>query len=132
MSIDYKWKEQAVLYFVDIDGLLKFGVTSNVERRISFFRKECGKDAIISIIKTQKYSTYWEAEFIEQMMKWRLRPWAFDGRHEWIDAPIQLVLDCFTDTSRVIGDDLREFEYIHLKGKNRWGYYKQTADFLFD
>ena len=126
-----KWNDPAEFYILDINGLMKFGVTSNMERRIHFYLKECGKDASINKIKTEIRKTYWEAEFIEQMIKWRLRPWAFEGKHEWIDAPIQIVLDCFYDTKKIIGHDLKEYRYIHTKGSERWGHYKQTADFLF-
>jgi hypothetical protein len=86
----------------------------------------------LRVIKIELFEYRWQAELLEQIVKWRLRPWCFNGRHEWIDAPIQLVLNCYMDTKDTIKPEFEKYEYIHKTGDNRWGYYKQIVDMVFD
>ena len=130
-SIDTDWYAKTYFYFLDINGIVKFGITSNWERRQRAYRKEIG-DLELRVLKRELFENRWQAELLEQIVKWRLRPWCFNGRHEWIDAPIQLVLDCYSDTKDSIVPEFENYKYIHKTGDNRWGYYKQIVDMTFD
>jgi hypothetical protein len=76
----------------------------------------------LKVLKQERYDKRREAELIEQIVKWRLRPWCIEGRHEWIDAPIQIVLDCYLDTRNRVTPEINKYG----------GYYKQIADMTFD
>lgn len=125
-----EWYVETYFYIHDINGINKFGITSNWERRYKAYTKEVG-DVTIRILKKELYDKRWKAELIEQIVKWRLRPWCFEGRHEWIDAPIQIVFDCYFETRDIITPEFLKYEYIHKTGNDRWGYYKQIVDMTF-
>jgi hypothetical protein len=36
------------------------------------------------------------------------------------------------DTKDTIKPEFEKYEYIHKTGDNRWGYYKQIVDMVFD
>lgn len=128
---DEDWYTETVFYIVDINGTVKFGITSNWEKRHLAYKREIG-NLELRILKQDNYDKRWKAELIEQIVKWRLRPWCINGRHEWIDAPIQLVVNCYLDTRDIITPEINKYEYIHKKGVDRWGYYKQIVDMTFD
>ncbi len=65
-------------------------------------------------------------------MKWRLRKWAVNGRHEWIQLPIQPVLDCLNQTITEMENEYERHKYIHKNGNNRWDFYRQLAEIYFD
>lgn len=126
-----EWYLGTYFYILDINGVVKFGITTNWERRELAYRKEIG-DLNLKVIKKELYDQRWKAELIEQIVKWRLRPWCIDGRHEWINAPIQLVLNCYLDTRDKIVPEITQYYHIHKKGKDRWAFYKQIVDMTFD
>lgn len=129
--VEIDWSAKTYFYILDINGIVKFGITSNWERRQLAYRKEIG-DLGLRVLKRELYDNKWQAELMEQIVKWRLRPWCFNGRHEWINAPIQFVLNCYLDTRNTVVPIIQDYEYIHKTGNNRWGYYKQIVDMTFD
>lgn len=86
----------------------------------------------INRIKSIPFDFRWEAELIEQIVKWRLRKWAVYGRHEWVELPIQPVLDCISQTIAEIKPEFQKHQHIHTKGTNRWDFYKQIAHYYFE
>lgn len=84
-----------------------------------------------TIIKRIEFDTRWQAELIEQIVKWRLRKWAVHGRHEWIELPIQPVLDCIQQSIAEIKPEFNKHKYIHKNGADRWDFYKQIAQYYF-
>ena len=120
-SILENWYNPTLFYSLDINGTVKFGITSDWSKRELEYRKEIG-DLSLRIIKKEVYDKRWKAELLEQIVKWRLRPWCIDGRHEWINAPIQIVLNCYLDTRDTIVPEIANYEHIHRKGNDRWGY----------
>ena len=129
-SIETDWYAETYFYILDINGNVKFGITSNWTRRMKAYRKEIG-DLKLKVLKQDLHDKRWKAELLEQIIKWRLRPWVFEGRHEWIDAPIQMIFDCYIETRDTIVPEIRKYEYIHKKGNDRWAFYRQIADMLF-
>ncbi|MEI7829366.1 MAG: hypothetical protein WCI31_06335 [Prolixibacteraceae bacterium] len=125
------WSVETCFYLLDINGILKFGITSNWGKRLILYKKEVG-DFPIRILKKELYDKRWKAELVEQVIKWRLRPWCFKGRHEWINAPIQLVWNCYLDTRERISPEFGKYEHIHKTGNDRWGHYKQIVDLIFE
>jgi hypothetical protein len=124
------WNEETFFYILGINGLNKFGITSDFDRRLKAYRREVG-DVDIQLLKKELYDKRWKAELIEQLVKWRLRPWCFNGRHEWINASVQIVLDCYRETRDIVTPEFSKYEYIHKTGNDRWGYYKQIVDMTF-
>ncbi len=127
---DDDWYVETIFYIIDINGTVKFGITANWAKRLLNYRKEIG-NLELSVLKMEQYDKRWKAELIEQIVKWRLRPWCIVGRHEWINAPVQIVLNCYLDSRDSIIPEINKYEYIHKKGSDRWGYYKQIADMTF-
>ncbi len=52
--------------------------------------------------------------------------------HEWIELPIQPVLDCISQSINKIKPIFDKYKYIHQRGLERWDYYKQIAHIYFD
>lgn len=125
------WQKETYLYVFTINSFVKFGITSNWKRRFALYEKEFDETSYV-IVKKKLFNARWEAELIEQVMKWRLRKWALNGTHEWTQLPVQAVLDCMHKTIDEILPELTKHKYIHKNGKNRWGFYKQIADNYFD
>ncbi|MBX3165435.1 MAG: hypothetical protein KF900_13250 [Bacteroidetes bacterium] len=125
------WYVETAFYILDINGTVKFGITANWDKREIAYKKEIG-NLTLKIIKKELYDKRWKAELIEQIIKWRLRPWCINGRHEWINAPIQIVLNCYLDTRDTIMPEINNYNHIHKFGNDRWGYYKQIVDMMFD
>jgi len=130
-SINTDWQKETILYVLVVDNLVKFGISSNLERRMKTYNKELNGYSY-QIIKKIVFDRRWEAELIEQIVKWRLRKWAVEGTHEWIKLPIQPVLDCINQCITEIKPEFKKHKHIHLKGKNRWDFYKQIAHYYFD
>jgi hypothetical protein len=130
-SLETDWYAETYFYILDINGNIKFGITSNWPQRLKAYRKEIGA-LELRVLKQEIYDKRWKAELLEQIVKWRLRPWVFEGRHEWIDAPIQMIFDCYIETRDNIFPEISKYEYIHKKGNDRWSHYKQIANMLFD
>lgn len=126
------WYSPATFYFADINGKTKFGITNNWSRRESQYIKEFIDIPIIKL-REDFYDHYWQAELVEQVMKWRLRRFVVPGLHEWVrkDLPIQSVFDCYNQTKSVLSAEFHLYESFHKKGNDRWGYYKQLKDVLF-
>ena len=129
-SLEPNWYAETCFYILDINGIVKFGITSNWARRKKAYEKEINGVGL-RILKQEIYDTRWKAELLEQIVKWRLRPWVIKGRHEWIDAPIQMIFDCYNQTRNEIVPEIHKYEYIHKKGNDRWDYYRQIADISF-
>jgi hypothetical protein len=114
-----------------INSYIKFGITSNWESRSRAYDKELYPDTF-QLVKTIDFDNRWQAELIEQIVKWRLRRWVAEGRHEWIELKIQHVLDCIHQVIDEIKPEFHKHEYIHRKGNDRWDFYKQIAQYYYD
>jgi hypothetical protein len=125
------WKRPSILYILVVNSFIKFGITSNWEKRKKAYNKELGLNHF-SVIKKIEFEFRWQAELIEQIVKWRLRRWVVNGRHEWVQLPIQPVLDCINQTIKEIEPEYHRHKYIHKKGVDRWDFYKQIAHKYFD
>lgn len=125
------WHAPTTLYVFTFDNLVKFGITSNWNRRFKEYDKELGIKKY-TILKKIEYETRWRAELIEQIVKWRLRRWAIYNRHEWINLPDEHVLDCIYDSIKEIEPEFKKHKYIHKRGKDRYAFYKQIAAIYFD
>lgn len=124
------WNKPTAFYVLTVNSFVKFGITSNWDRRMKMYDKELSSSDY-TIIKRIEFDTRWQAELIEQIVKWRLRRWAVNGRHEWIELPVQPVLDCINQSVQEIEPEFDKHEYIHKNGKERWGFYKQIAQIYF-
>ena len=111
--------------------MVKFGITSNWEQREYYYKRELNDVEFIKL-KEISFPNRWQAELIEQVMKWRLRRWVINGRHEWIQLPIQPVFDCMYDTISVLEREYQNHLYIHKNGNNRWDFYRQLSQTHFD
>ena len=95
-----EWKKPTLLYVLIVNGFVKFGISSNWERRKRDYDRDLG--STYTVLKKIDFDHRWHAELIEQIVKWRLRKWVAPGRHEWIELPIQRVLDCISQTIKEI------------------------------
>ena len=122
-----------ILYIADINGELKFGITTNWKTRLSQYINEFGDVPVVKI-KEFPFDFYWQAELVEQIMVHRLRPFTKYKKREWIKfgVPVQIVLDCFHQTKKIIEQEyhLHETELINSKQKYRTGYYEQLMPLL--
>jgi hypothetical protein len=125
------WQKETILYVLIVNNFVKFGITSNLQKRKKSYEKELSQYTF-QFVKKIKFETRWEAELIEQIVKWRLRRWAVNGRHEWIELPLQPVLDCISQSINEIKPEFQKHKYIHHNGKNKWDFYKQIAHYYFD
>lgn len=125
------WQKETILYVMVVNSFVKFGITSNMERRIKSYERELS-EYTFQFVKKINFETRWKAELIEQIVKWRLRKWVVDGRHEWTELPLQPVIDCINQSINEIKPEFQKHEYIHHKGKNRWDFYKQIAHYYFN
>lgn len=130
LTEDIEWDKETELYVLVVNQYVKFGISSNWESREKAYVNELG-DIRFNIIKKIVYPNRWQAELIEQVIKWRLRKWVVPGRHEWVESSIQIVMDCLHHTHHDLGAEFDKHEYIHLQGKNRWDYYKQIAEYYY-
>lgn len=124
------WHAPTTLYVFVTDKFVKFGITSNWKRRFKLYDSELIGG--YTIIKKISFDTRWEAELIEQIVKWRLRKWAVYKTHEWINLPVQAVLDCIHDSKRELESEYEKHKFIHKKGKDRYAFYKQIAAIYFN
>jgi hypothetical protein len=125
------WFKPSILYILDINGVVKFGVTSNWDARIRNYKKEVG-DFPLTIIKRYQYEHFWQAELIEQLMKWQLKEKAEHGKHEYVRTSIPVVLNVYHKTTREIMHQIDDFSKVHIDEKFRWAKYKVIAKDLFD
>lgn len=126
-----EWAEETQLYFLSVNGMVNFGITSNWDRRIKAYQKELG-DIEFKLIRKTHFDNRWQAELIEQVVKWRLKRWCVPGRPEWINMPIQAVLDCYAQCYRELSGEFSNHAFIHKTGEERWDYYRQIAEMYFD
>lgn len=110
---------------------MKFGITSNWERRKRSYEKELNSIPF-KVIKRIDFSFRWQAELIEQIVKWRLRRWAVNGRHEWVELPIQIVLDCISQSIKEIEPEFDRHQYIYKRESEIWDFYKHIAQYYFN
>lgn len=125
------WNKETELYVLTLNSYIKFGITANWERRLKRYKKDF-PDFELKKHKEFQLQNRWQAELIEQVMKWRLKPWVVSGRHEWVQGiPIKIVFDCFFDTRNELENEFEKHEYIHHQEKERWDHYRQIADYYF-
>jgi hypothetical protein len=113
-----------------VNSYVKIGITTNWDRRKKTYEKDFG-DIEFRKIKSFVFDRRWQAELIEQVVKWRLRRWVVPGRHEYFELPIQMILDCFQQTRKELDPEFIKHEHIHKNGKSRWDHYRQIADYYF-
>lgn len=128
------WTKPAILYVIDLNGMTKFGITTNWKARMRLYRKDF-PDLPLTEVKKVPYDKRWQAELVEQMMSRRLKLWLAKGRYEWvIDLPLQQVMDCLYQINQVINrpGELERSSTIYYTGTRRFGYYDQLYDILKD
>lgn len=118
------WRGPGYLYVFDINGMTKFGISSNVNKRKKQYLKML-QGLPMQEIKIYTFDHYWQAELVESMMRHRLKNWAIEGRHEWLlELPIQQVLDCYYQITTVMRDEYDNCECFHYHEKVRYAHYK--------
>jgi len=121
----------ALFYFLAIDARIKFGITTNWERRRVAYTKQLG-DYLRDPFKTEAYDHRWQAELVEQVLKWRLWDFITHDEHEWVEhLPVDVILHVYRDTRDILKPEFEKHRHIHATGNDRWGYYKQLADYQF-
>lgn len=132
-SNNINWEQETEFYFLVADRYVKFGISTDWDRREKAYKKNELKEVEFRKIKTVKFENRWQAELIEQIMKWRLRRWAVPGKHEWIEnLTVQNVVDCYQDTLKELSPEYKKHQHIHSRGNERWDFYKQIADYYFN
>ncbi|MEP0366858.1 MAG: GIY-YIG nuclease family protein [Cyclobacteriaceae bacterium] len=118
------WRAPGYLYIFDVNGMTKFGITTNLERRIKQYRKMV-QDLPMQTIKVYSFDHYWQAELVESMMRFRLRNWAMQGRYEWlVDLTLQQVIDCYRQIISVVEPEYDLCECFHYHTDTRYAHYK--------
>ncbi|QSE98650.1 hypothetical protein [Fulvivirga lutea] len=131
LTKNIKWYEPTELYVLTVNEYIKFGISSNWLRRQREYEIELEGEPFTKV-HSINYSYRWQAELIEQILKWRLRKWAVSGRHEWIKhLQVQNVLDCLNQIREVIEEEFDRHYHIHNYGDDRYDWYKQIANGYF-
>ncbi len=121
----------AIFYFLAVDSHIKFGITTLWDRRAKDYQKSLG-DFAAKPFKTEAYDHRWQAELVEQVLKWRLWDFITHGEHEWVEhLPIDTILHVYRETRDQLLPDMERHRHIHTRGEDRWGYYKQIAQYQF-
>jgi hypothetical protein len=121
----------ALFYFLAVDARIKFGITTNWERRYKQYQKDLGEFAVRPF-KTEHYEHRWQAELVEQVLKWRLWDFITHDEHEWVEhLPIDTILHVYRETRDQLRPEFEKHRHIHTRLEDRWGYYKQLADYQF-
>lgn len=124
------WLREAVIYFLDVNGMVKIGVSTNVKDTLEKTRKSVS-GVTVRLLKKVEYDRYWKAELVEQVMGHRLKPWRTVEGQDWISLPMQNVLDCFTETQKEMSREYQKFAGLHKKGPSRHEHYRQIAEMYF-
>ena len=125
-------EKPAIFYFIAIDARIKFGITSNWHRRREVYRKQLG-DYLREPFKTEQYDHRWQAELVEQVLKWRLWKFITHDEHEWVEhLPVDVILHVYRETRDTLRPEFEKHRHIHGKGNDRWGWYRQLAEYQFD
>lgn len=128
------WYKPAILYVIDLNGMTKFGITTNWRARRWKYERDFPGLPLTEIKKFQ-FEKRWQAELIEQLLSRRLKGMLMYGRYEWVyEVHIQHVLDCLYQIRQVIqaGKEMDRSSTIHMTGSRRFGYYDQLFDILED
>ncbi|NVK53089.1 MAG: hypothetical protein HWD85_09155 [Flavobacteriaceae bacterium] len=127
---DIEWYKPTEFYILVVSSYVKIGISSNWEKRKKLYEREF-IDIEFQKLKSIQFEFRWQAELLEQVVKWRLRRWVVPGRHEYFNLQIQTVLDCFYQTKNELEPEFIKHSHIHKKGKNRWDFYRQIAEAYF-
>lgn len=121
----------ALFYFLAVDARIKFGITSNWERRFRRYQKDLGEYAVRPF-KTEAYDHRWQAELVEQVLKWRLWKFITHDEHEWVEhLPIDVILHVYRDTRDQLRPEFAKHRHIHFLEEERWAHYRQIAEYQF-
>lgn len=130
LTEDINWYQPTEFYFLVVNSYVKIGITSNWLKRKKAYEKEF-IDLEFKRIKSIPFDFRWQAELMEQVVKWRLRRWVVPGRHEYFELPIQIIFDCFFQTKKELEPEFNKHSHIHKRGKERWDFYRQIAEGYF-
>lgn len=121
------WNCKAILYIVGIGEKAKFGISDNWEQQVRQYQEDY-RDVTIQLIMKADFDHYWQAELVEQVMKWRLKPHIVQGLHEWMkdEFPLENVVLCYYQTHSLLSKEYQLHEHIHRKGNYRWEFYKRV------
>jgi len=121
----------ALFYFLSVDARIKFGITVDWAKRKRRYDADLWGFAR-EPFKTEEYRHRWQAELVEQVLKWRLWDFITQGEHEWVEhLPVDVVLHVYRDTRDTLRPEFEQHRHIHTRGNDRWGYYKQLAQYQF-
>lgn len=121
----------ALFYFLAVDARIKFGITTDWERRYRRYQRDLGEFAVRPF-KTEPYDHRWQAELVEQVLKWRLWNFITHGEHEWVEhLPIDTILHVYRETRDQLRPQFGKHRHIHTRPDDRWGHYKQIAEYEF-
>ncbi len=129
--MDIDQRKPAIFYFLAVDARIKFGITSDWEKRYKRYQKDLGEYAVRPF-KTEPYDHRWQAELVEQVLKWRVRKFVSPDVHEWVEhLPIDVILHAYRETRDQLRPEFEKHRHIHTRPEDRWGHYKQIADYQF-
>jgi len=124
------WARTAVLYFLDVNGMVKIGITTDLKATLENTRKNV-KGVTVRLTKQVEFDRYWKAELVEQVMKQRLKSWRTVEGQDWISLPFQNVMDCYSQTKKEMSKEFEKFAGLHKKGESRHEHYRQIAEMYF-
>ncbi|MBK7382669.1 MAG: hypothetical protein IPI81_04940 [Flavobacteriales bacterium] len=129
--MDIDQHKPALFYFLAVDARIKFGITSDWDKRFKRYQKDLGEFAVRPF-KTENYHHRWQAELVEQVLKWRLWDFITHDEHEWVESlPIDTILHVYRDTRDQLRPEFEKHRHIHTRPDDRWGHYKQIAAYQF-
>ncbi len=130
---DSTWESPGLFYIITIDDTTKFGITTNWPRRKEKYIRD-NRSASIKIEYFDFWDEYWQTEFIESIIRRRLKPWVLENSHEYVskDMPLECVIACYEQTKEFLlqNNELEYAESFHLYGNDRYGYYEQYFDMV--
>lgn len=121
-----QWDKQTEFYIIVIDKYVKIGITHDWERRLKRYLND-SNDAPLQKIKSRLFPNRWQAELIEQVIKYRLYPTSVSFHREYTERPIKDVLDCYFSTIKELEGDSERFRFIHQYQSLRWPFYQRIA-----
>ncbi|MEP3388738.1 MAG: hypothetical protein ABJO02_11150 [Reichenbachiella sp.] len=109
------WTQPCFFYVLRINGTTKFGITKNWENRMKQYKRDYRYARMgfnCTVHYREVYPEYWQAEFVETMLRRRLKPWVEFG-HEYIssDVPTQNVINFYLEIKSFL-IDYNSFEHV--------------------
>lgn len=123
------WEKQTEFYIIVIDKYVKFGITHDWEKRLNRYVKD-SKDAPLKKVLSKFFPNRWQAELVEQVLKYKMYPKSVRFHKEYTERPLKEVMDFYFKTIRELEPNFEKYKFIHKNEKLRKSFYMRIASGL--